>query len=395
MNFSRTIIVYRDTLLPSSETFIRAQAESLSRFSPIYVCLRRTSGLSLPESRVHPLCGTGIVGKAQRARFKFLGASRTQQKALARQKPILFHAHFGPDACDVITLVRALNVPLVVSLHGYDVNASDDRLPLLYLRRRDLLKAEAARFLCISDFIRTQALAKGFPAERTVVHYTGIDTELFSPDPNVPRIPVVLFVGRVAFGKGCEYLIRAMSEVQKVMPEARLVVIGEGPQRQELEQEAATLLRNFEFLGVQTPTVVKNWMNRAMVFCSPSFTTAIDQEGFGMAFVEAQAMGLPVVSSLIGGIPEAVADRRTGLLVPEKNSEALAAALLILLRNKAMWTTFSQAGRDRVAARFDIRRQATLLEDIYENVLTERTSNAGAEEGQNRQRSSSYISAQA
>lgn len=395
MNFSRTIIVYRDTLLPPSETFIRAQAESLSRFSPIYVCLRRTSGLSLPESRVHSLCGTGIVGKAQRARFKLLGPSRVQQKALARQNPVLFHAHFGPDGCDVIKLARTLNIPLVVSLHGYDVSSSDDHLTRLYLRRRDLLKSEAARFLCISEFVRTQAIAKGFPSEKTVVHYTGIDTDLFSPSPNVAREPVVLFVGRLVFEKGCGYLIRAMGHVQRVLPEARLVVIGEGPQRRELAQQATALLRNFEFLGVQTPVSVRDWMNRATVFSSPSVATAIDQEGFGMTFAEAQSMGLPVVSSSIGGIPEAVAHQTTGLLVPEKNSEALADALLILLQNKAMWTTFSQAGQDRIATLFNIRRQATLLEDIYESVLMERTSDAGAEASQNRHRSSSFISAQA
>jgi glycosyltransferase involved in cell wall biosynthesis len=313
-----------------------------------------------------------------------LGPSRAQQKALARQKPILFHAHFGPDACDVITLVRALNIPLVVSLHGYDVNSSDDHLPQLYLRRRDLLKSEAARFVCISDFIRTQAIAKGFPAGKTVVHYTGIDTDLFSPSPNVPREPVILFVGRLAFGKGCEYLIRAMAHVQKVMPEVRLVVIGQGPQRQELERQAAALLRNFEFLGVQMPASVKDWMNRATVFSSPSFTTAIDQEGFGMAFAEAQAMGLPVVSSSIGGIPEAVAHEKTGFLVPERDSEALATCLLTLLRNKALWATFSQAGQDRVDKLFNIRRQAALLEAIYESVLTERMSGVGAEASQNR-----------
>ena len=166
MNSSRTVIVYRDTMLPPTETFVRGQAESLNCFNPIYVCLRRTSGLSLPESRVHSLCPTGIAGKAQRARFKLLGPSLGQQRAMAKQNPILFHAHFAPDACDALSLVRALNIPLVVSLHGYDVNSSDDRLPRLYLQRRELLKSDAVRFICISKFIRQQALAKGFPAEK-------------------------------------------------------------------------------------------------------------------------------------------------------------------------------------------------------------------------------------
>ena len=391
MNPSQTIIVYRDTLLPPSETFIRGQAESLNRFRPLYVCLRRTSGLSLPESQVHPLCPGGIVGRVQRARFKLLGPSLDQQRALARQNAVLFHAHFAPDACDVMPLVRALGIPLVVSLHGYDVNSTDDHLPRLYLQRREQLKSDAVRFICISEFIRRQALAKGFPTEKTVVHYTGIDTDFFCADSTVLRLPIVLFVGRLASGKGCEYLIRAMAQVQEVMPETKLVVIGQGSQRKQLERQAAALLRNFEFLGVQSPTVVRDWMNRAKVFSSPSFVTSSDQEGFGMALAEAQAMGLPVVSSSIGGIPEAVAHEQTGFLVPERDSEAVAAKLLVLLKNQDLWTKFSGAGPVRVKKLFNVRKQATLLDNIYEGVLTESKWTAGAKANQDGQEGPSDI----
>jgi glycosyltransferase involved in cell wall biosynthesis len=387
----QTIIVYRDTLLPPSETFIRGQAESLNRFRPQYVCLRHTSGLSLPESRVHPLCQGGIVGRVQRARFKLLGPNLDQQRAVATQNAVLFHAHFAPDACDAMPLVRALGIPLVVSLHGYDVNSDDNHLPRLYLRRREQLKSDAIRFICISEFIRKQALAKGFPTEKTVVHYTGIDTAFFCADSTILRLPIVLFVGRLAPGKGCEYLIRAMARVQEVMPETKLIVLGQGPQRKQLERQAAALLHNFEFLGVQSPTKVRDWMNRAKVFSSPCFVTPGAQEGFGMAFAEAQAMGLPVVSSSIGGIPEAVAHEQTGFLVPERDSAAIAAKLLVLLRNRDLWTKFSEAGRTRVHRMFNIRKQAALLENIYDSVLEERKWKAGAKANRDGQQRSSHV----
>jgi colanic acid/amylovoran biosynthesis glycosyltransferase len=372
MTSSRTVIVYRDTLLPPSETFIRGQTESLSRFHPIYVCLRRTSGLSLPESRVHLLCLNGVVGKVQRIRFKLLGPSMIQRRRLAKESPILFHAHFGPDGCDVISLARALDIPLVVSFHGYDVTASDDSLPWLYLRRRDLLGAHGALFICVSEFIRQQAFARGFPAEKTLVHYTGIDIDVFRADPTVPRRPIVLFVGRLTPNKGCEYLIRAMASVQKVRPETRLIVIGDGPLRKKLEEQASAVLKNFEFLGVQSPADVRAWMNRATVFSVPSVTIKSGEaEGFGMAFAEAQGMGLPVVSFAIGGIPEAVAHEQTGFLVPERDWEALAAKLLALLQNQDLWMQFSEAGRARVEKLFNIRKQASILENIYESVLVQ------------------------
>jgi glycosyltransferase involved in cell wall biosynthesis len=311
------------------------------------------------------------VGKLERIRFKVLGSSRGQQRRLAREHPVLLHAHFGPDGCEVISLARALDIPLVVSLHGYDVTASDDHLTRLYLRRRDLLKEHGAKFVCVSNFIRKRAIALGFPAEKSVVHYTGIDTDFFRQNPVVPRCPVVLFVGRLSTQKGCEYLIRAMTRVQKVMPEVRMVIIGHGPLRKELEQQAAALLRNFEFLGVQPPAVVRDWMNRAMVFSSPCIATSGDEEGFGMAFAEAQAMGLPVVTFSTGGIPEVVAHEQTGFLVPDRDWEALATKLLVLLQDRELWDRFSEAGQTRVNERFNIRKQATILEQIYESVLTD------------------------
>jgi glycosyltransferase involved in cell wall biosynthesis len=308
----------------------------------------------------------------------------------------LLHAHFGPDGCQAISLARALDIPLVVSLHGYDVTIDDDHLWRWYLRRRAPLQAHGARFICCSDFIRKQALAKGFPAEKTVVHYTGIDTDFFRPAPNVVRCPVVLFVGRLVPKKGCEYLIRAMARVQEVMPEIRLVVIGQGPLRKELEQQAAALLHNFEFLGERPPAAVRDWMNRAAVFSAPSVVAESgDAEGFGMVFAEAQAMGLPVVSFATGGIPEAVAHEQTGFLVSEQDWGALAAKLLVLLQNHDLWSQFSEAGPARVEALFNIRKQATILENIYESVLTDWKWRARREPSQNEQQPSDHVTVEA
>jgi len=364
MSCKPTIIVYRDELLRVSETFIRAQAESLGRFRPYFVGLRHRAGLSLPEKRVHIISGPGLVGKFQRARFKLLGPSLTLQRSLARKQPVLIHAHFGPDACNAMALADALNVPLIVSLHGYDITRSDDRHSRLYLRRRDRLMNKAARFICVSNFIREQALAKGFPESKTIVHYTGIDTEFFRPNPLTPRSPVVLFVGRLVQEKGCAYLIQAMGRVQKFVPEARLVIIGDGPLREGLRQQAAGAVKNCHFLGAQSAEIVRDWMNRSTVFCTPSVT-----EGFGMVFAEAQAMGLPIVGFESGGVPEAVANGETGFLVTNRDWQELASKLVLLLKVPELWARFSRTGQLRVRRLFDIHKQAVALEEIYESVM--------------------------
>ncbi|MGA2074192.1 MAG: glycosyltransferase [Terriglobia bacterium] len=364
MNSKRTIIVYRDELLGVSETFIRAQAESLRRFHSFFVGLRHRAGLSLPENRVHVISPPGLVGKFQRARFKLLGPSLSLRRSLARKQPALIHAHFGPDACNAMALADALNVPLIVSLHGYDITRSDDRQSRLYLRRRDRLMNKAARFICVSNFMREQAMAKGFPASKTVVHYTGIDTDFFHPNPQTARVPVVLFVGRLVQEKGCTYLIRAMARVQKFVPEARLVIIGDGPLREDLRLQAARTLKNYHFLGAQSAEIVRHWMNRATVFCTPSV-----MEGFGMVFAEAQAMGLPIAGFETGGVPEAVAHGETGFLVATRDWQELASKLVMLLKAPDLWARFSRAGELRVRRLFDIHKQAAALEEIYEEVL--------------------------
>jgi colanic acid/amylovoran biosynthesis glycosyltransferase len=115
---------------------------------------------------------------------------------------------------------------------------------------------------------------------------------------------------------------------------------------------------------------VREWMARASVFCVPSVVAASgDAEGFGMVFIEAQAMGLPVVSTLSGGIPEAVKHGETGLLVTERDPVGLATALLVLLENEELWQRYSAAGRTRVVAQFNLLRQTERLENVFAQLL--------------------------
>lgn len=182
---------------------------------------------------------------------------------------------------------------------------------------------------------------------------------------------MVLFVGRLVEKKGCEYLIQAMSRVQRLRPEVELVIIGNGPQRLELEQLAQQHLSHFRFLGIQSPEQVRFWLNQATVFSVPSVTARSgDAEGFGLVFAEAQAMGVPVVSFASGGVPEAVAADQTGFLVPERDVQGLASSILRLFAEPELWQRFSQAAQQRVRTQFNLHDQTRILEQIYlEQVL--------------------------
>jgi len=227
-------------------------------------------------------------------------------------------------------------------------------------------------FLAVSQFIKGKMLEQGFSRHKIIVHYTGVDTDFFCFDGAVKREPIVLFTGRLVEKKGCEYLIHAMARVQASMPNAELVVIGDGCLRPGLETLAREKLTRFRFMGMQTPETVRQWMNRAKVFSVPSVVAdSGDAEGFGMVFAEAQAMGCPVVSFSSGGIPEAVAHEETGLLAKERDTEALSNYILRLLGNEAVWRQMSEAGRNRVCTLFDLKRQTKQLECIYDRVTSQ------------------------
>jgi colanic acid/amylovoran biosynthesis glycosyltransferase len=379
MSKKPTVIIYRDHLLPASETFVRAQAEALQDFTPYYVGSRLVPGLLLPSERTLVVNRGGLLGRASEVSHKLFGFAPTLMGRLRELKPRLIHAHFGTDGVRALPLAQHLKVPLLVTFHGFEVTGKDEYTQgsfyghRVYVRRRHLLNSKGHLFIAVSNFIKRKALEQGFTPDKVVVHYIGVDTELFHPDPVVQRESVVLFVGRLVEKKGCEYLIKAMSKVQAAIPEAELVVIGDGLLRSNLEQLAEKTLRRYQFLGAQPPESVRAWMNKARVFCVPSvIANSGDSEGFGMVFAEAQAMGLPVVSFATGGIPEAVAHGETGFLANEYDWEKLSNYIIRLLKDQTLWHQFSQNGQRRVSALFNLQKQTGILEDIYKQVIIEK-----------------------
>ena len=149
------------------------------------------------------------------------------------------------------------------------------------------------------------------------------------------------------------------------------MVIGEGQLRQELEAQARSMAANCVFLGQQPQTVIRDWMARSSVLCVPSITAENGvSEAFGLVFIEAQAMGLPVVSFANGGVAEAVADGVTGYLTSEKKTwQVCHIGITRLLLDPILWSKFSDAGITRIRSKFDLNVQSGELEKLYEQVL--------------------------
>jgi colanic acid/amylovoran biosynthesis glycosyltransferase len=378
---AKHILIYRDHLLAPSETFIKSQAKGLKSFQPYFVGSRLIKGLEIGAGNRIVINQGGAWGRIKEIGFKLTGYSWGITKQLRSMKPQLMHAHFGPDGALALPISEELNIPLIVTFHGYDATTKDEYAKKSYythrnyLKKRQVLQRKGQLFIAVSDFIRGKLIQQGYPQEKVIRHYIGVDTDAFKPDPAIVRQPTVLFVGRLVEVKGCEYVIRAMQIIQEANPEIELVIIGDGPLRGELEKLAAQSLTNYRFLGVQPQAVVKEWMNRAKVFCVPSITAKSGaEEAFGIVFVEASAMGLPVVSFANGGIPEAVRHRHTGFLAKEKDWRGLAGYIFNLLNDEQLWRRFSMNGQIRTREMFNLGKQTEQLEGIYKSLLQEQES---------------------
>lgn len=401
------VAIYREMLLNPTEPYIRTQAEALRRYRSFYFGVNRVpNGLALPSDRTFvlqdryamldaaldrvltrlparapfALLSRGrAIGRVVGGSFLRSGRSRRLVDAIRNVGATLLHAHTGINGAQALPLAQALDIPLVVTFHGYDATASDAELAThrtrgaLYLERRAAMTREIGRAVAVSGYIRDRLVERGWPAELVVVHHMGVDVETYVPSPSArplrDRKPIVLFAGRLIEKKGLAYLIDAMALVRTSIPDAELVVAGTGPLRETLARRAEDAGVRVEFLGRIPPEAVGGWMAEASLYCMPSVRAANgDAEGLPTAVVEAMACGLPVVATRHAGIPEAVVHGETGLLSDERDVATLASHLTSLLGDAELRARFGDAARVRATTHFDHRHQATLLESIYDDV---------------------------
>ncbi len=365
------VLIFRSELLPRSETFIAEQARALRRYEPVFAGLRTVEQpYALPAEAVLPF-RAGRLGRLVSRQTGFTAGLAAEARA---HRAALLHAHFAIDGAEALPLQRALRIPLVVTLHGYDVMCSDaahreTRRGRLYLARREEMWARARAFVCVSQAVRERAESRGFPAEKLRVIPIGVDTGALGYVEHAVTMPLVLFVGRLVEKKGCGVLLRAMAQVQQKMPEMRLLIAGDGPERASLERLAMELTEGTRFLGVQSPEQVRALMREARCLAAPSQTAPNgDAEGLPMVLCEALALGLPVASTWHSGIPELIRHREHGLLSAAGDAARLAQHLLELCAEGGPAAALSRRGRVRVEQSFDLARQTRALEELYGEV---------------------------
>jgi len=279
-----------------------------------------------------------------------------------RERLDYLHAQFGLAPATIAWLAAALSAvagrPLRFgfTIHGFHdfVDPAESRL--------DLKARDAAQVLCISDFTRSQLCLVTDPElwPRFHVARCGIDLTAFAyrrPRPQ-GRLPTVLAVGRLSAEKGFDVLIEALAQLKRQRTPQRLVLVGDGPLRGPLADAALRLdvAELVEFAGELPPTEVRAHLERADLFCLPSFS-----EGLPISIMEAMAVGVPVVTTWIAGIPELAVAGVTALTVPPARADALAEAMRSLADDASLRLRLSEAARLKVEERHDQDRCGAIV----------------------------------
>jgi glycosyltransferase involved in cell wall biosynthesis len=227
-------------------------------------------------------------------------------------------------------------------------------------------KTARARFTaCISHYARSQAMFFSDPAhwDRLPIVHCGVIPELYerSADAAEPGDGIhLVFVGRLTAIKGVRVLLEALRVARAADSGIRLTLVGDGDDRPALEALAAAMGDAVRFAGYRSQEEVANILATADVFVLPSFA-----EGVPVVLMEAMAAGKPVIATRIAGVPELVEDGESGLLVPPGDAASLGAAIARLAGDPAMGQRMGKAGRAKVRAEFDVRKEAAWLLSLF------------------------------
>jgi glycosyltransferase involved in cell wall biosynthesis len=285
------------------------------------------------------------------------------------ERPDVLHIHWPfPHGLMALPANKLLGIPMVFTFHGTE---------LMLAKKFGFVKPIFRWLLPISSSVTansifTQSLIRKFYEGPIEVIPYGLTVNV-KPYKNISHreVPILFFAGRLIERKGLRYLLEAVAFIQETQP-VRLRVAGDGDSKVEFESICKNLNieSSVDFLGLLDQEDLEEEYNSCSIFVLPSITDSKGEtEGLGIVLIEALAHGKPVVSTSVGGIVDIVIPGETGLLVPEKDSKALAEALLTLLSDPVRAKKMGQRGFEDVQSRFNWTHIIPMWQKTFEKVL--------------------------
>ena len=360
--------IYRQVRsLHDYETFVMTKAHQNSEMFPF-----RDIEI-IPKPYNNPFRHGWLKWVKQRPPIVYRGEYQMLSRLLDRRGADLMHIYFGHTGVHLLPFIERWHKPCVVSFHGADVAQKTD-IRDYGPKLRDLFNA-VPLILARSKSLAERLLTLGCPPERLRINRTGVPLHEF---PFIRRDAPV--DGRWRFMQACRLIPKkgvatslcAFAIFQKEFPNAELVIAGKGPLQSHLEELAEELgiAGKVHFRGFLSQVELMELYATSHVFLHPSETPPDqNQEGIPNSILEAMATGLAVLATRHGGIPEAVEHGRSGLLVEERDFEALATSMKTIVRSPLAFREMGALASESVAANFEQREQIRQLETHYDEAV--------------------------
>ncbi|WP_400163732.1 glycosyltransferase [Brevibacillus sp. TJ4] len=351
------VLVYRRNFLPKSETFLYEQLLGHHEVKPIVLTRQRLNKKHFPYSPVY-------------VRKRMTGLSAWLKKKQIK----CLHARFGPAGVELLPYARRARLPLITSFHGFDATKRVKENPR-YRRKLKRLFRKGKAFTAVSEHMKKQLVRLGCPPNKITLIRSGIDLRKF---PMLPAEEVrdgkyrLLSVGRLTEKKGMDTLIRAFRRVRKKYPHAKLIIVGDGEEKQKLKRmvKRYKLGKQVILKGALPHQKVQRELARCHLFVIACKTARNgNQEGIPNVLMEAMATGRPVISTYHAGIPELVQNNVTGYLVPERSPTKLARKIEQVIAGRQEWPRIVAKAREKVERNHDIEKQRAKLEQLYMQVM--------------------------
>lgn len=290
--------------------------------------------------------------------------------SLRREKVDCILAEYGTTAADSLNVLEYLKKPLVVHFHGFD--ASVDKVIETYKEKYNSVFTYASRIIVVSNKMKADLIRIGCPEEKLVVNCCGPDASFFDVKPGCNNQQFVS-VGRFVEKKGPLQTINAFKKVASEFPNAKLVMAGDGILLESSKRlgDSLGLQDNIAFPGVLNKEQVQQLFNGSIAFVQHSVVAEDgDSEGTPVAVLEAQAAGLPVISTFHAGIPDVIINGETGLLVEENDVAGMAKNMIRILKEKSLAPLLGDAGRKRISENFTMEKHLAILKKEIEKIAS-------------------------
>jgi glycosyltransferase involved in cell wall biosynthesis len=308
---------------------------------------------------------------------QYLGLRKTVRAIMKEFNPHIIHAHSATVPGYVgLMLGRKYNLPLICTLHGSDIYVYPN-YDLLSMYITQKIISEADQLLTVSDALKIEANNIAKPRKEIHVIYNGCNSNTFVYNEEARRhvrtvlgisehANVLIFIGRIEKDKGVFELLDSFKRLHSQHSDLHLIFVGHcaGSNPLDMISPSSKLSERIHVIGNQPHGEIYKYLSSADILILPSYS-----EGLPMVVLEAMACSLPVIATRVGGIPEAVAEGKSGILIEKKNVESLTEAIKYLLTHKDIARRMGNNGHEIVKNKFSWGKSAEGVLNVYKEII--------------------------